>query len=84
MNYQKFEKYYHLRYQQFEALADAKDWFDEGEEQEMWNELFWYASACYEAKKLFDRFDDDDIEVLLGGRVPLFILEFPEPNLQDE
>jgi len=75
MNYQKFEKYYWLRYQQFESLTDAKDWFDEGEEQEMWNELLWYACTCHEAKQLFDTFDDEDIEVLLGGRVPLFIME---------
>jgi hypothetical protein len=82
MNYQKFEKYYHLRYQQFEALSDAKDWFDEGEEQEMWNELFWYASACYEAKKLFDSFDDKDMEVLLSGRVPLFIMEVTDDDIE--
>jgi hypothetical protein len=78
MNYQKFEKYYYLRYQQFEALTDAKDWFDEGEEQHMWNELLWYAYTCYEALQLFDTFDDEDMEVLLGGRVPLFILEFTD------
>ena len=75
MNYQKFEKYYWLRYQQFESLTDAFDWFEEGEEQEMWNELLWYACTCYEAKQRFDTFEDEDIEVLLGGRVPLFIME---------
>jgi hypothetical protein len=82
MNYQKFEKYYYLRYQQFESLTDAKDWFDEGEEQEMWNELLWYAHACHEAKKLFDSFDDEDMQVLLGGRVPLFILEITDDDTE--
>jgi hypothetical protein len=75
MNYQKFETYYHLRHQQFEALADANNSFLENEEQHMWHGLLDYAAAGYRAKELFNSFDEKDIEVLLEGRVPMFILE---------
>jgi S-adenosylmethionine:diacylglycerol 3-amino-3-carboxypropyl transferase len=82
MKYHKFETYYNLRATQFAALTDANDWFLDNEEQRMWDELFHYADASYEAKKLFDTFEAEDIEVLLDGRVPMFMLEVTYDDIE--
>jgi hypothetical protein len=75
--FEKFQEYYELRVAQFESLkvAAAMFEFDDEYESQMWMYLFRYAVFGYEAKQRFDTFEDEDIEVLLGGRVPLFIME---------
>jgi hypothetical protein len=75
MNISKLQEYYSWRLSQFTALSNAEFWFNLNNEIHMWESLFSYAEHMYQAKQLFDSFGDDDIEMLLGGRVPLFIME---------
>lgn len=82
MNIPKIQDYYGLRFGQFNALSNAEFWFNLKNESHMWEALFCYAENMYQAKQLFDTFGDDDIEMLLGGRVPLFIMEVVDDNTE--
>jgi hypothetical protein len=75
--FEKFQEYYELRAAQFESLSVASKMFEGDNEVQMWLFLFGYAAFGYEAKQRFKSYSDEDIEVLLGGRVPLFIVENP-------
>ena len=75
MNISKLPEYYSFRFAQFTDLSNAEFWFNLKNDINMWESLFSYAENMYQAKQLFDTFGDDDIEMLLGGRVPLFIME---------
>ena len=82
MNISKLPEYYSLRFSQFTALSNAEFWFNLKNEINMWESLFSYAENMYQAKQLFDTFGDDDIEMLLGGRVPLFIMEVVDDDTE--
>lgn len=75
--FEKFHEYYEIRAAQFESLKVAAEMFEGENEVQMWLYLFAYAAFGYEAKQRFNTYSDEDIEVLLGGRVPLFIVENP-------
>lgn len=79
--FEKFHEYYEIRAAQFESLDVAAKMFEGDNEVQMWLYLFAYAAFGYEAKQRFLTYSDDDIQVLLSGRVPLFVMENPyEPN----
>ena len=80
MSISKLPQYFSLRFVQFTALSNAEFWFNLNNEINMWEALFSYAEHMHQAKELFDQFDDDDIQTLIGGRVPLFIFEVIDEN----
>lgn len=80
MNISKLPQYFSLRFVQFTALSNAEFWFNLNNEINMWEALFSYAEHMHQARELFDTFDNDDIQTLLGGRVPLFIMEVVDEN----
>ena len=82
MNISKLQEYYSFRFGQFHALSNAEFWFNLNNETHMWEALFHYAENMYQAKQLFDTFGDDDIEMLIGGRVPLFIMEVVDDDTE--
>jgi len=79
--FEKFHEYYEIRAAQFESLKVASEMFEGENEVQMWLYLFAYAAFGYEAKQRFNTYSEDDVQVLLSGRVPLFIMEMvDEPN----
>jgi|APGre2960657404_1045060.scaffolds.fasta_scaffold05018_2 hypothetical protein len=77
-DYNNIVNFYSKRLYQYISLSLAQDFFKEKDEHKMYEHLLEATMAMYEAKDMFDSFDDKDIYILCDNRNPFIIIELKD------
>jgi len=77
-DYNNIVNFYSKRLYQYISLSLAQDFFKSKDEHSMYEQLLEATMAMYEARDMFDSFDEKDIYILCDNRNPFIIIEIKD------